>query len=106
VFDGSVVRLRDAKGLRHLARLNATRAIRAAVANLARDNPGLGRHLAATIRTGRSCAYLPDPRAPIAWNADPGHRPPGLNPDPPSAHAAGRVGAGQRPLLTTWPCTH
>jgi hypothetical protein len=49
------------------ARLNVTRAIRAAVANLARDNPALGRHLAATIRTGRYCAYLPDPRAPIAW---------------------------------------
>ena len=49
------------------ARLNATRAIRAAMANLARDNPALGRHLAATIRTGRYCAYLPDPCAPIAW---------------------------------------
>jgi hypothetical protein len=106
VFDGSVVRRRDAKGLRHRARPNATRAIRAAVANLARDPPGLGRHLAATIRTGRYCAYLPDPRAPIAGNADPGHRPPRLNLDPPSAHAAGRVSAGQRPLLATWPCTH
>jgi hypothetical protein len=42
VFDGSVVRLRDAKGLRHLARLNATRAIRAAVANLARGQPRVG----------------------------------------------------------------
>jgi hypothetical protein len=28
-----------------------------------------------------------------------------LNLDPPSAHAAGRVSAGQRPLLATWPCT-
>jgi hypothetical protein len=27
----------------------------------------LGRHLAATIRTGRYCSYTPDPRVPIAW---------------------------------------
>jgi hypothetical protein len=49
------------------ARLNATRAIRAAMANLARAHPSLGRHLAATIRTGRYCSYIPDPRAPIVW---------------------------------------
>jgi hypothetical protein len=49
------------------ARLNVTRAIRAAMANLARANPALGRHLAATIRTGRYCSYTPDPRAPITW---------------------------------------
>jgi hypothetical protein len=49
------------------ARLNVTRAIRAALANLARANPSLGRHLSATIRTGRYCSYTPDPRAPITW---------------------------------------
>jgi hypothetical protein len=38
------------------------------MANLARDNPSLGRHLAATIRTGRYCSYGPDPRAPITWD--------------------------------------
>jgi chemotaxis response regulator CheB len=60
---------RDRRAASHAerARLNATRAIRAAMANLARDNPALGRHLAATVRTGRYCAYTPDPRAPIAW---------------------------------------
>src|SRR5215207_9079577 len=60
---------RDRRAAAHAerARLNATRAIRAAVANLARVNPALGRHLAVTIRTGRYCAYLPDPRAPIGW---------------------------------------
>jgi hypothetical protein len=47
------------------ARLNVTRAIRAAMANLTRAHPPLGRHLAATIRTGRYCSYTPDPRAPI-----------------------------------------
>ena len=49
------------------ARLNATRAIRTAMANLARANPTLGRHLAATVRTGRYCSYSPDPRVPICW---------------------------------------
>jgi catechol 2,3-dioxygenase-like lactoylglutathione lyase family enzyme len=69
---------RDRRAASHAerARLNVTRAIRAAVANLARDNPTLGRHLAATIRTGRYCAYLPDPRARSPGNAGPGHRPP------------------------------
>jgi hypothetical protein len=91
-YEGAVVHLKDAKGLRHLARLladpgrvphrrrdrraashaerarlNATRAIRAAMANLARANPALGRHLAATIRTGRYCAYTPDPHALLVW---------------------------------------
>ena len=49
------------------ARLNATRAIRAAMTNLAREHPSLGRHLTATIRTGRYCSYTPDPRTPVAW---------------------------------------
>jgi hypothetical protein len=60
---------RDRRAASHAerARLNVTRAIRAAMANLARANPPLGRHLAATIRTGRYCSYTPDPRAPITW---------------------------------------
>jgi hypothetical protein len=60
---------RDRRAASHAerARLNATRAIRGAVANLARANPSLGRHLAATVRTGRYCSYVPDPRAPITW---------------------------------------
>ncbi len=60
---------RDRRAAAHgeRARLNVTRAIRAGVANLARVNPSLGRHLTATIRTGRYCSYTPDPRAPIAW---------------------------------------
>jgi hypothetical protein len=60
---------RDRRAAAHAerARLNATRAIRAAMANLARVNPALGRHLAATIRTGRYCCYAPDPRVPITW---------------------------------------
>jgi hypothetical protein len=60
---------RDRRAASHAerARLNVTRAIRAAMANLARANPALGRHLSSTIRTGRYCSYTPDPRAPITW---------------------------------------
>jgi hypothetical protein len=60
---------RDRRAASHAerARLNVTRAIRAAIANLARANSALGRHLAATVRTGRYCSYAPDPRAPITW---------------------------------------
>ena len=60
---------RDRRAASHAerARLNVTRAIRAALANLARANPALGRHLAVTVRTGRYCSYTPDPRAPIHW---------------------------------------
>ena len=60
---------RDRRAAAHAerARLNATRAIRATIANVARVHPSLGRHLAATIRTGRYCSYTPDPRVPIVW---------------------------------------
>jgi hypothetical protein len=54
-------------GPEHEAARSPLTSARAAMANLAAANPALGRHLAATIRTGRYCAYLPDPRAPIAW---------------------------------------
>jgi hypothetical protein len=60
---------RDRRAASHAerARLNATRAIRAAMANLAEANPALGRHLSSTVRTGRYCSYRPDPRLPIVW---------------------------------------
>jgi hypothetical protein len=60
---------RDRRAASHAerARLNVTRAIRAAMANLARANPPLGLHLTATIRTGRYCSYTPDTRAQITW---------------------------------------
>jgi hypothetical protein len=60
---------RDRRAASHAerARLNVTRAIRVAMANLARANPPLGQHLAATIRTGRYCSYTPDPRTPVSW---------------------------------------
>jgi len=62
---------RDRRAAAHAerSRLNVTRAIRAAMANLARASPSLGRHLSSTVRTGRYCSYTPDPRAHIAWEA-------------------------------------
>ena len=85
VFDGSVVRLKDTKGLRYLARLlahmgrefhavdlEAAEAQAAPAAPLGSrasgGEPELARAvgLAATIRTGWCCAYLPTrgPRSP------------------------------------------
>jgi hypothetical protein len=60
---------RDRRAASHAerARLNVTRAIRAAMAKLARANPSPGQQLAATIPTGRYCSYTLDPRAPITW---------------------------------------
>jgi hypothetical protein len=60
---------RDRRAAAHAerARLNVTRAIRAAMANLAEATPALGRHLASTVHTGRYCSYTPDPRVPITW---------------------------------------
>jgi hypothetical protein len=60
---------RDRRAASHAerARLNVTRAIRAAMGKLERANPSLGWHLSSAIRTGRYCSYTPDPRAEIAW---------------------------------------
>ena len=49
------------------ARVSVTRAIRSILARIAAQDPELGAHLEATIRTGTFCSYTPDPRAPIAW---------------------------------------
>ena len=73
---------RDRRAAAHAerARLNVTRAIRAAMANLARANPALGRHLAVTIRTGRYCAYTPTPGPRSPGSADPGVHGDGIRP--------------------------
>lgn len=49
------------------ARVNATRAIKAALARIAEHSPALGRHFDAAIRTGTFCSYRPDPRLPARW---------------------------------------
>ena len=49
------------------ARLNVTRAIRAAVRRIAEHEPELGHLLQRSIRTGSFCVYEPDPGAPLEW---------------------------------------
>jgi tetratricopeptide (TPR) repeat protein len=50
------------------ARASVTRAIRLAIARVRSLDAAVGEHLDRTIRTGTYCAYMPDPRAPIAWD--------------------------------------
>jgi hypothetical protein len=49
------------------AQSSVARAIKRATNRVARQNPLLGRHLDATIRTGISCSYTPDPRLRVSW---------------------------------------
>ena len=49
------------------ARVAVTRAIRKAIGRIGQHHPQLGEHLDRAIRTGTSCAYLPDPRASGRW---------------------------------------
>ncbi|HMJ13910.1 MAG TPA: hypothetical protein VK524_20975 [Polyangiaceae bacterium] len=49
------------------ARASVTRAIRQAMTRIHDQHPTLGDHLDRTIRTGTTCGYLPDPRAPATW---------------------------------------
>jgi hypothetical protein len=49
------------------ARVNVTKAIKAAMARIGKHSPALAQHLASTIRTGTFCSYVPDPRLPANW---------------------------------------
>ncbi len=49
------------------ARSAVTRAIRQGLARIRDHVPSLGEHLDRTIRTGTSCAYLPDSRVSVGW---------------------------------------
>jgi hypothetical protein len=51
------------------ARINVTRAIKAALVRIAEHSPSLGRHLGATVRTGTFCMYEPDPRVQVSWSS-------------------------------------
>jgi hypothetical protein len=50
------------------ARVNITRAVRAAVARVREYSPALASHLDATIHTGTFCCYSPDPGASSSWH--------------------------------------
>jgi hypothetical protein len=58
------------------ARVNVTRAIRAAIRRIGGYDAALGRELGAAVRTGAFCVYEPDPRRPRSWRIDDG-APPG-----------------------------
>src|SRR5215468_7787644 len=58
---------RQAGSAAERARVNITRALRAALARIRAYSPALAGHLDATIHTGTFCSYTPDPRAPITW---------------------------------------
>ena len=49
------------------ARVNATRAIKAAVRRVSEHDPALGRHLATCVRTGGRCVYAPPPGEAVRW---------------------------------------
>lgn len=49
------------------ARLNVTRAIKAAVDKIGQNNPDLGRHLTVSVNTGSFCSYTPDPGLSATW---------------------------------------
>jgi tetratricopeptide (TPR) repeat protein len=48
-------------------RVSVTRAIHGLLARVSTAHPGLGEHLARTVRTGTLCSYGPDPRVPTVW---------------------------------------
>ena len=52
-------------GAAELARVKATRSIRAAMQRIGTHNAPLIAHLRATIKTGTYCVYTPDPRLPV-----------------------------------------
>jgi hypothetical protein len=62
---------RKAASTAERARVNATRAIRAAIRRIAGQDTVLGSHLAVAIRTGTFCSYVPEPGLPISWSCSP-----------------------------------
>lgn len=62
-------RARPAGANAERARSAVTQRVRATIRRLQRDHPELGRHLAASIRTGTFCAYRPE--HPVDWDLRP-----------------------------------
>jgi len=58
---------RRAASVAERARLNVTKAIRAALHKMSESHPALGHHLTTSITTGTFCAYTPDPTQPLSW---------------------------------------
>ena len=49
------------------ARSTVTKSIKVTIRKLRDSHPALGQHLAAHIKTGTFCRYLPDPNQPLLW---------------------------------------
>jgi len=49
------------------ARQTVSKAIKAALGRIGKNDASLGHHLATTIKTGAFCSYNRDPGVPIAW---------------------------------------
>ncbi|HZR83950.1 MAG TPA: AAA family ATPase [Candidatus Binatia bacterium] len=60
---------RKAASAAERARVNVTRAIAKAVAEVTRRDAALGRSLASAVHTGLFCRYEPDPDAAVRWEA-------------------------------------
>jgi tetratricopeptide (TPR) repeat protein len=58
---------RKAASAAERARVNVTRAIKAAIKKSGEQCPALELYLATTIKTGLFCSYTPDPRIPVSW---------------------------------------
>jgi hypothetical protein len=58
---------RKAASVVERARQNVTIAIRATIKKMSKHSPALGDHLALTVKTGKFCAYAPDPRSTPSW---------------------------------------
>jgi hypothetical protein len=58
---------RPASSAAERARVNATRAIRAAIRRIEESDPPLGRHLDRAVRTGTFCVYDPSPQDEVTW---------------------------------------
>ena len=60
-------RSRKAASSTERARVNVTRAIRAAITRIATNHPALGQYLEQTIKTGTACSYTPAPAQELPW---------------------------------------
>lgn len=49
------------------ARSAVGKRLRAALEKIHANHAPLGRYLTVSVRTGRVCSYLPDPREPVIW---------------------------------------
>ncbi|MGH7685409.1 MAG: hypothetical protein ACREN2_01110 [Candidatus Dormibacteria bacterium] len=60
-------RARRAGSAAERARINVTRAVKAAMQRFSDADPELAAHLGTTVRTGTVCVYAPDPLSTIEW---------------------------------------